>query len=354
MTQQIPVGQESRFDDEPGDDGTREIAPDLAYRRLAIVNVIFYGRPHAGDRGWVLVDTGVVGAKKFIVNAAEARFGKGARPSAIVLTHGHFDHVGTLEDLAAEWDVPVYAHRIEHAYLDGSAAYPPGDPKVGGGLMAKLSPLYPTKPVNVSSRLQALPEDGTVPEMSGWRWIHTPGHSVGHVSLWRESDRTLIVGDAFVTTAAESAYATAIQAPELHGPPRYYTVDWGAARASVETLAQLDPDLVITGHGRAMQGPALRDALHALAREFDRVAVPDQGRYLDRPAKAEDATAYRPVQRPRAPGEVFSVSHRPGGSRRPIKLNPVGVLTAAAVVGVGLAIGALIRPSPSSRGKRRT
>lgn len=353
MTQQIPIGQESRSDDAPGDDGTREIAPDLAYRRLAIVNVVFYGRPHAGDRGWVLIDTGVVGTKSLIVSAAEARFGKGARPSAIVLTHGHFDHVGALEELAAEWEVPVYAHRIEHAYLDGTAAYPPGDPKVGGGLMAKLSPLYPTKPVDVSSRLQALPEDGTVPEMSGWRWIHTPGHSAGHVSLWRESNRTLIVGDAFVTTAAESAYATAIQAPELHGPPRYYTVDWAAARASVETLAQLDPDLVITGHGRAMQGPALRAALHALAREFDRVAVPDQSRYLERPAKAENGTAYRLVQPPRALRDI-SNSHKAGGSRRSIKLNRVGVVTAAVIVGVGLAIGALMRPSPSSRGKRLT
>ena len=153
-----------------------------------------------------------------------------------------------------------------------------------------------------------------------------------------------------MTTAAESAYATVTQAPELHGPPRYYTVDWGAAGASVETLAQLDPDLVITGHGRAMRGPALREALHALAREFDRVAVPDQGRYLDRPAKAEDGTAYRPVERPRAPGAI-SDSHKPGESHRFIKLNPVGVVTAAAVVGVGLAIGALMRLPRSSRGK---
>ncbi len=128
-----PSTSGNRIDDAPGDDGTREIVADLAYRRLAIANVVFYGKPHAGDRGWVLVDTGVVNAKNFIVNAAEARFGKGARPSAIVLTHGHFDHVGTLEDLAAEWAVPVYAHRLEHPYVNGTAAYPPSDPKVAAG-----------------------------------------------------------------------------------------------------------------------------------------------------------------------------------------------------------------------------
>ena len=44
-------------------------------------------------------------------------------------------------------------------------------------------------------------------------------HAPGHISYWREVDRTLVVGDAFITTAQESAYAVATQAPELHGPP---------------------------------------------------------------------------------------------------------------------------------------
>ncbi len=292
MTQQVPA-EGGRSDEEVGDDGTREVRPDLAYRRLIMVNVVFYGPPNAGDRGWVLVDAGVVGTKHFIKSAAQARFGSDARPSAIVLTHGHFDHVGALADLAEEWDVPVYAHEVEHPYLTGRAAYPEGDPTVGGGLMASLASLYPTKPVDVSAHLKPLPADGTVPGMPGWMWIHTPGHSPGHVSLWRETDRTMIVGDAFVTTAPESAYATAIQAAEIHGPPRYFTIDWDASRASVKTLAALDPDLVITGHGRAMQGVVLRKALHELARDFDAVAIPAQGRYVAHPARAEDGSAYR-------------------------------------------------------------
>jgi glyoxylase-like metal-dependent hydrolase (beta-lactamase superfamily II) len=71
--------------------------------------------------------------------------------------------------------------------------------------MARLSPLYPRGPVNVSGRLRALPADGSVPGMPGWRWVHTPGHTPGHVSLWRESDRTILAGDAFITTRQESA-----------------------------------------------------------------------------------------------------------------------------------------------------
>src|SRR6201746_2532136 len=150
MHDQIRLGEENRATEIDRDDHTREIAPDIAYRRVLIVNVIFYGLPGAGDRNWVLIDAGVMGSKALIKGAAEERFGEGARPAAIILTHGHFDHVGVLEDLAEEWDVPVSPHEIEHPSLNGQAAYPPGDPSVGGGLMAALSYLYPTKPVDVS------------------------------------------------------------------------------------------------------------------------------------------------------------------------------------------------------------
>jgi glyoxylase-like metal-dependent hydrolase (beta-lactamase superfamily II) len=293
MTQQVPLGADARADDGPGRDGTHEVAPDLAYLRCLIANVVFCGEPGAGDRDWALIDAGVLGTKGAIQAAAAARFGRRARPSAIVLTHGHFDHVGTLVDLAAEWDAPVYAHELEHPYLDGSAAYPPGDPSVGGGLVAALSPLFPTRPVDVSGRLRPLPADGHVPGLPGWRWIHTPGHAPGHVSLWREADRALIVGDAFVTTAQESAYAVATQEPEMHGPPRYLTIDWEAAAASVKALAGLHPDLVVTGHGRAMRGSAMADALGVLARDFEALAVPAQGIYVAQPARAADRSAYR-------------------------------------------------------------
>ena len=293
MTQQVPLGREAQASENPTDDHTHEIAPDLAYQRLIFVNVVFYGNPGAGDRNWVLIDTGVVGTKAAIKRAAAARFGEGARPAAIIMTHGHFDHVGALEDLSEEWDVPVYAHSIEHPYLSGQAAYPPGDPTVSGGLMAKLASLYPTRPVNVSKRLRPLPEDGTVPAMPGWQWLHTPGHSPGHISLWRALDRTLIAGDAFVTTAAESAYATIVQSTELHGPPRYFTVDWEKSKSSVETLAALNPNLVVTGHGRAMQGAEMTQGLHALAENFSAIAVPPEGRYVQQPARAEDGSAYQ-------------------------------------------------------------
>jgi hypothetical protein len=64
------------------DDGVREIAPDVAYRQLAIVNVVFYGRPGAGDGHWVLIDAGVFGSGPAIRRAAQARFRGSGRPAA--------------------------------------------------------------------------------------------------------------------------------------------------------------------------------------------------------------------------------------------------------------------------------
>ena len=288
MTQQVPLDPEA-VAAEGQADGTLDAAPDIAYLRLLFVNVVFCGLP--GQPGWVLVDTGVPGGAGRIRAAAERRFGN-APPAAIVLTHGHFDHVGNVRELADGWDVPVYAHPLERPYLDGSNSYPPPDPTVGGGAMALLSPLYPRAPIDLGPRLRMLAEDGSLPGMEGWRWLHTPGHSVGHVSLWRSADRSLISGDAVITTAGESAYASATQAPELHGPPKYFTHDWGAAETSAAKLAALHPALLVPGHGRALQGGAMDAALQRLASDFRRIAVPEHGRFVDAPRRAEDGSAY--------------------------------------------------------------
>jgi glyoxylase-like metal-dependent hydrolase (beta-lactamase superfamily II) len=274
----------------PGSDHGAPIplAPDVAWLRTAIVNVAFLGLPEAGDRGWVLVDAGMPGSAELIARAAAKRFGEGARPAGIVLTHGHFDHVGALRTLAERWDAPVWAHRLELPYLTGKSAYPPPDPTVGGGGMARLSLLFPKGPIHLGTRVHALPDDGVVPGAPDWRWHHTPGHAPGHVALFRERDRALVAGDAFVTTKQESVEAVYSQRSEVHGPPMYFTPDWDAARESVRLLADLEPEFAITGHGRPMRGEQFRLALRALADDFDEVARPREGRYRDVPAVADE------------------------------------------------------------------
>lgn len=279
MDHQIPLSDHARAD-LGAHDGIHEVALDVGYQRLMFVNVAFVGPANAGDRGWTLIDAGLTGSAPLIRRAAEARFGSTARPAAIVLTHGHFDHVGALKQLADEWDVPVYAHHRELPYLDGRSSYPPPDQSVGG-LMATLSPLFPRGPIDVREHLYALPDDGSVPGMPGWRWLETPGHSEGHVSFWRARDRMLLSGDAVITTRQESAYAVALQQPEMHGPPQYFTPDWHAAHDSVRRLDALGPEIIVPGHGRAFEGDLMRVALHELAEHFRAVAVPRHGRYVD-------------------------------------------------------------------------
>lgn len=102
-----------------------------------------------------------------------------------------------------------------------------------------------------------------------------------HVTLFRDADRTLIAGDAFVTTQQESLYEVIQQKKGVHGPPAYFTPDWGAARKSVERLADLHPAIAATGHGTPMSGEELATGLSDLVARFDDVAVPDHGKYVD-------------------------------------------------------------------------
>jgi glyoxylase-like metal-dependent hydrolase (beta-lactamase superfamily II) len=255
------------------------IAPGLAGLRIVFVNVFGVSHP---DGTWTLIDAGIPGSAPLIRSWAEKHFGK--PPIALVLTHGHFDHVGAARTLADEWNIPVYAHTLEFPYLTGEQAYPPPNPGAGGGMMALLSPLYPKDPIDIGDRLQALPSGSTgdlseVPQLPGWQVLRTPGHTPGHVSFFRESDRTLIVGDAFCSTKPESFFEAALaQQPELHGPPAYFTSDWNAARQSVEQLADLEPATVALGHGKSLSGPGVAAELRQLATRFVETAVPENRR----------------------------------------------------------------------------
>ena len=256
-----------------------EVKEDIAFYTDQIVNVVFIGKP--GDDNWILLDTGMPKSGDDIKEAAEKRFGRNKKPSAILLTHGHFDHVGGIVDLINEWKVPVYAHPLEFPYLVGSKEYPEPDPTVEGGLLAKLSSVYPHEPIDISEVLEKLPDDHSVPFLSDWIWIHTPGHSPGHVSYFRKEDKALVAGDAFITVRQSSFYKVLLQKKEINGPPRYLTTDWQAAWTSVKKLAALDPEIAVCGHGPHLKGEELKQDLDKLAREFDHIAIPDHGKYVD-------------------------------------------------------------------------
>jgi glyoxylase-like metal-dependent hydrolase (beta-lactamase superfamily II) len=268
-----------------------------------------------GDReNWVLLDAGTEGNADRIAKSAEERFGEGARPVAIVLTHGHFDHAGSAGSLAERWNVSIYAHRLELPYLTGRSKYPPPDPTVGG-FMANMVRFFPNRNYDYTEFMRELPANGA-PGMEGWKIIETPGHTPGHVSFYREEDRVLLAGDAFTTVNQNSMLAVLTMKREISLPPTYYTMDWEAAYDSVARLAELEADIFCAGHGEPMSGTAATEGLKRLAREWPQ---PSKGRYVNRPAKADDS----------------GVVYLPPPAPDPVKWISVGV-AAATVVGAGV------------------
>jgi glyoxylase-like metal-dependent hydrolase (beta-lactamase superfamily II) len=200
----------------------REPAPDILYYTNQIVNLVMIGKPGGN---WVLVDAGMPKSAEQIIEVAEDRFGVDKPPLAIILTHGHFDHVGSIVDLIYKWNVPVYAHPEEFPFLTGQQAYPEPDKSVEGGLLAKISTIYPNEPVDIQEKLKMLPADGSVPFLPDWQWVHVPGHAPGQVAFFRKIDRLLISADAVITVKQDSMYRVLVQKKEVCGPPVYLTTD---------------------------------------------------------------------------------------------------------------------------------
>jgi len=286
------------------------IAPDVGWQPISFVNAYFVG--HSGGP-WVLIDSGLPGRAAQIFDAAEARFGAGSRPEAIYLTHGHFDHAGSALQLAERWDVPIFAHRMELPYLTGRSDYPPPDPTIGGAI-AFLSRFMPHRARDLGERVRELPS-GPLQGLDGWEWIATTGHSPGHVSFFRSSDRMLLAGDAFATMNMDSWAGLINGKKELARSGAPFNMDWDATLESVKKLADLRPDVAGCGHGIPMRGGALPDRLKRFA---ERLRRPRRGRYAAAPAQVDETGV---VRLPPAP------------------FDPVPLATAGALLVAGIALG---------------
>jgi len=286
------------------------IAPDVGWLPVSFANVYFIGR--AGGK-WVLVDAGMPGRANEIMEAAEARFGAGSRPEAILLTHGHMDHAGSALALAERWDVAIYAHRLEMPYLTGKSVYPPADPTVGGAI-AFLSRFFPTQLRDLGKSVREL-HPGKVPGATGWQSLATPGHSPGHISFFRPADHVLIAGDAFATINMDrwSGLLTGKQVLARAGSP--LTCDWQAVRSSLEELTNLRPNVIGCGHGIPMCDAELPARMQ---RFVERFRAPRTGRYVRRPARTDEDGI---VDLPPAP------------------FDPVPLMTAASLLLIGIALG---------------
>jgi len=231
---------------------------------------------------WVLIDTGLANCGPLIRKTAETLFGANTRPAAILLTHDHPDHAGSAVELARIWDCPVYVHPDElpiTAFEDLPAIEPYANPLDRWIILPILRtmPRERVKAMLLSSSIKevvrAFDPGAAIPGLPDWECIPTPGHTPGHSTFFRRSDRVLIAGDAVVTVELNSIFGFLLWSlrrnkQRVSGPPWYSTWNWKIAKESVALLAGLEPLVLATGHGVPMSGEEIAGELRVFAGHF--------------------------------------------------------------------------------------
>jgi glyoxylase-like metal-dependent hydrolase (beta-lactamase superfamily II) len=212
----------------------REIAPDVFHLPVVPRNAV--NTYVVGD---VLVDTGLRTSARKIKAALGGRTLR-----AIALTHAHGDHGGSARKLARELDLPVWIGAADRGAAEtGKVVTKPPYDKPGLSLIAGAMGNFPS--VSVARDLREGDELA-----AGFTVLDTPGHSPGHVSFWRESDRVLLCGDVFFNMNLLTTV------PGLREPPGPFTVDPALNRESERKVARLEPSVAGFGHGPVMEGDA--------------------------------------------------------------------------------------------------
>lgn len=194
--------------------------------------------------GDVLVDAGMRGQGGGIVRALAGR------PVARhVLTHAHADHAGgsaTAVRGLRLGPVACAAGDLDDLRAGRSPALAlPGALRPLDRVLGRYAPV---------EAVELTAGDTVGP---GFVVVPTPGHTPGHVSLWRAADRVLIAGDVLMGLDPRTAR------PDLRLPPPFDQPDPAAVRASARRLADLDPHTILFGHGPPLTDAAPR--LRALA-----------------------------------------------------------------------------------------
>lgn len=200
------------------------------------------GFPPYAINAYVMGDVLVDAATRFACRRLERQIRRlGRKLTAHALTHAHPDHQGASHYLCTKFNLPLYCGE-----LDAEAA------ETAGLIMARMprhplsraiGPLWVGPPHPVSRRLR----EGD--EVGGFKVIDTPGHTIGHISFWRESDRVLVIGDV----VSHLNIWTGI--PMLREPERVFSIDPAQNRRSAKKLAALNPALICFGHGPPMYDP---------------------------------------------------------------------------------------------------
>jgi len=231
---------------------TLEIAPGVYTIPDRGVNVYFI----KSGQNWALIDAGWPGDFNIIKSASETIFGQ-IKPCAIYLTHAHPDHIGAAKELSEYWAVPVFMHENEIPIACGDFNYISKFPIPMDTfvilpilrMMGKKKREAVMQKGSLEKSARPLPEGPGLPDLPDWQWVFTPGHSVGHVAFFRESDRVLISGDGLLTAACGGLFKF-IKKPGL--PLYIASWNWEKTKESAKLLAGLKPRVLASGHGHVI------------------------------------------------------------------------------------------------------
>ncbi|MEU4238516.1 MBL fold metallo-hydrolase [Actinoplanes sp. NPDC026619] len=188
------------------------------WRRVSMSVVAAYLLVRGGEVA--IVDLGMPGSAAAIEAGLEGAGAGWGAVKHVILTHLHQDHVGGLTEIAPK--------------VTGAAIY------AGAGDLASIISEKPLKPLVEGD------------EVFGMRIVETPGHTLGHISVFEPTTGILVAGDALRTSGG------------LQGSDPEFTADVDKAAASVRKLAGLDIKAILPGHGEPLTAGAARE-LKALA-----------------------------------------------------------------------------------------
>ncbi len=187
-----------------------------------------------GDKDLTLIDTGMPNNGDAILRYIK---GMGREPhdvKTIIITHSHIDHIGSLSAVKEATGAKVAVHRSEALILSGKEQMPM--PK---GAMAVLIKAVGTIMKAPPVQPDALLDDGS--DISGLLVMHTPGHTPGSIALLDKKRRAIFVGDTL-----------RVGKDGVEGPPERFTLDPELAKKSMQRIASLDFDTMLSGHGEPL------------------------------------------------------------------------------------------------------
>ncbi|MEA2647155.1 MAG: hydroxyacylglutathione hydrolase [Chloroflexota bacterium] len=161
----------------------------------------------------------------------------------VTLTHCHPDHQGVAAMVRTLKGVPLACHEADVEWMEGTTPVAFRNPVINRLQGAWAGP---------ACAVDRVLHDGD--EVGGFRVVHAPGHTPGHVMYHRAADGVVICGDVV------SNQHPVTRRPRLAEPPEMYSTDPAENRRSIRRLVDLRPSLVLFGHGPPLRDVSLLDA----------------------------------------------------------------------------------------------